>query len=137
MASLVIDASVTLAWMLPGEAQAARARETADRVATQGGVAPSLWRLEVANGLLSAVRRGRIPSEAVGELLGRLASLPVAMDGETAARAWDATTALAQRHALTAYDAAYLELAVRRRLPLASDDQALRAATQAEGVALV
>jgi predicted nucleic acid-binding protein len=133
---LVLDASVALGWMLPGEADAERARRLAGLVAEEGAVVPGHWRLEVANTLLMAERRGRLPPDRADALLARLAALPVSIDPETAARAWDTCTALVRRHRLSLYDAAYLELAARRGLPLASFDAALLRAAAAEGVAV-
>ena len=69
--------------------------------------------------------------------MGFLKDLPIALDDETAPRLWTDTARLAEQHRLTAYDAAYLELAVRLRLPLATGDEALIAAAESEGVALL
>ncbi len=66
----------------------------------------------------------------------RLAALPIAGDGQTVTRAWSDTIALARAHALSTYDAAYLELALREALPLASLDEKLRRAAAAVGVGL-
>ncbi|HEY5105509.1 MAG TPA: type II toxin-antitoxin system VapC family toxin [Caulobacteraceae bacterium] len=137
MPGVVIDASVALSWLLPDEVETTRGGLIIDAVMARGAIAPGLWRLEVANGLLTAARRGRISSEAVEELLARAARLPIAIDGETTAQAWGTTIALAQAHGLTAYDAAYLELAKRAKLSLASDDQNLRKAATAEAVRLL
>ena len=96
-----------------------------DRVEAGGAVAPQLWPLEASNALLVAERRRRISADDRAGLLRFLADLPIAIDPQTAAQAWAGTTALAQRHDLTAYDAAYLELAIRLDLPLATRDRAL------------
>ena len=135
MPALVLDASVALAWMLPGEMDAARAEHLIDVVASEGAIVPSHWRLEIVNALLMAERRSRLVPERTVALLTRLAALPVAIDPETAARAWDASPALARKHKLSLYDAVYLELAKRKRLPLASFDQQLLRAAEAEQVA--
>lgn len=137
MPAFVLDVSVTLAWMLPDEAHAAEARRLIGVVVEEGAIVPGHWRLEVGNGLLMAERRGRVPDGTMAMLLGRLAALPIALDPETAARAWDAAPTLARRHGLSLYDAAYLELAARRGLPLASFDAALRRAATAEQVPVV
>ncbi len=136
MAAVVLDASLILAWILPGEAGSAQAGPVIERIVADGAAAPGLWRLEVANVLAIAERRGRLPAGSAVELIERLSDLPVAIDPETSARAWGATLALAQRHGLTVYDAAYLELAQRTGLPLATFDQALKKAAGAENVAL-
>ena len=108
-----------------------------EAVVEAGAVAPSLWPLEVLNALIMAERRKRVDAAQRQRLSGFLRDLPIALDDETAAQAWSATIQLAERHRLTVYDAAYLELAQRRDLPLASLDQELRAAAEAAGVALV
>lgn len=134
MAAFVLDASVALAWMLPDEANATEARRLIDAVVEEGAVAPAHWRLEVGNGLLMAERRGRVRDGTADALLGRLAALPIALDPETAVRAWDAAPPLVRRHGLSLYDAAYLELAIRKGLALATFDAALRRAATAERV---
>jgi predicted nucleic acid-binding protein len=95
---------------------------------------PALWHLEVANVLQLAVRRGRISIEQRDASLSDLQALPVETDGSTVACAWSSTPALAHRHSLTVYDATYLEVAIRRQLPLATLDTELIAATRGEGV---
>ncbi len=134
--SLVLDSSITLAWLFEDERTPA-ADEVLQRVVENGAVAPSLWRLEVANGLQTAVRRGRIDPAFRDASIADLQALTVAVDPETHARAWADTLELAARHGLTQYDAAYLELALRRRLPLATLDRELRAAAEVHGVELL
>ena len=108
-----------------------------DRVVETGAFAPSLWPLEALNGLLTAERRKRVDSRDRHRLAGMLRALPVTLDIETADQAWTTTVRLAERHRLSVYDAAYLELAQRRRLPLASLDADLIKAARALGVALL
>lgn len=98
---------------------------------------PAIWRLEVVNALLMMRRRGRIELDGVATALRALSELPIALDDETWPRAWTDVASLAAAHRLTAYDAAYLELATRRRLPLATLDSALRRAATAQGLTLV
>jgi predicted nucleic acid-binding protein len=93
--------------------------------------------LEVLNVLLMAQRRGRMTRAARRDRIEFLRKLPITLDAETAAQAWDAANGLAERHRLTLYDAAYLELAQRLELPLATLDADLRAAARAVGVALL
>jgi predicted nucleic acid-binding protein len=102
-----------------------------------GAWVPSLWPLEVANVLETGVRRGRHDIAFRDSTLADLSLLPISTDPETGNRAWNATLELAHRHRLTLYDAAYLELARRRQLPLATLDSDLRAAAMAEGVPLL
>ncbi|HEY5911242.1 MAG TPA: type II toxin-antitoxin system VapC family toxin [Verrucomicrobiae bacterium] len=98
---------------------------------------PALWHLEVANALLVAVRR-RLMTDAHRQAgLGLLRKLRLAVDEETGQRAFSTISELAVRHALSVYDAAYLELASRRSLPLGSRDESLRAAARKCGVKLL
>jgi predicted nucleic acid-binding protein len=134
--SLVLDASVALAWCFEDE-QTPAVMDLLDRVAETGGVAPLLWPLEALNGLLAAERRRRIAAEKRATLAAFLRELPITLDDETVDRAWEATARLAAQFKLTIYDAAYLELAQRRRLPLASLDQDLRTAASAAGIGIL
>src|SRR6185437_1213302 len=93
-----------------------------------------LWHLEVANVLLVGERRGRCSQADTTQWLSYLSGLPIVVDGATEARAWSDTVSLARQHGLTAYDAAYLELAMREGVSLATLDDPLRAAAQAAGV---
>jgi predicted nucleic acid-binding protein len=133
--SLVLDASVALSWCFADEAAEISAAAL-DAVAERGAVVPPLWRIEVANALTSALRRKRIDAAFRAASLADLAALPVAIDAEGDSHVWSTTLRLADQHRLTVYDAIYLELAQRRRLPLATLDEALRAAARASGVEL-
>ena len=99
-----------------------------DSLADARAVVPSLWHLEVGNSLLVGERRGRSTQADTVNWLKFLNALPIAVDGETVTRAWSDVLSLARTHGLSAYDAAYLELALRRGLPLA--EFALRPATE-------
>ena len=134
--SLVLDSSAALAWIYADETTEA-VQQVFEMVAENGALAPSLWRLEVANSLTVAVRRGRIDMPFRNAALADLALLDIAIDPHTDAHSWTTTLHLADRFRLTLYDAAYLELAHRRSLPLASLDEELRAAGRALGVALL
>lgn len=103
----------------------------------RGAWVPALWRLEVANVLEMGVRRGRHDAAFRDASLADLALLPIRTDPETDRQAWSATLRLAERHKLTVYDAAYLELAQRRGLPLATLDAELLRTANAEGVNLL
>jgi predicted nucleic acid-binding protein len=122
--SFVVDNSVALAWCFEDE-HTQPIMDLLDRVAESGAVAPSLWPLEALNGLLMAERRKRLDAKRRQRLAGFLRGLPVTLDMETADQAWTATARLAERYRLTLYDAAYLELAQRRKLPLATLDKDL------------
>jgi predicted nucleic acid-binding protein len=134
--SLVLDSSVTLAWVYGDETTEA-IRHVFDQVSDEGAWVPGLWRLDVANVLEMGVRRGRHDAAFRDATLTDLDLLPISLDPETDRPAWRATLHLAGRHRLTLYDAAYLELALRRGLPLASLDVELRAAAGAENVVLL
>jgi predicted nucleic acid-binding protein len=97
---------------------------------------PALWHLELGNVLLGAKRRGRIDQAGIEGFLSRLVVYDIAVDDQTMERAWQKTLDLALQHSLSTYDAAYLELALRRGLPLASLDRELIAAARACGVTL-
>jgi predicted nucleic acid-binding protein len=130
--AFVVDASVSAAWFLPQEATAAT--EAALQATTTHDVwVPALWLLEVGNLLLSAQRRKRITADKRRELAAAASALRLQVDREPVT----ITTLdeLATTHILSAYDAAYLELAIRRRLPLATLDEALLAAMALAGVA--
>ena len=131
--SVVLDASMTIAWLFSAERTQER-HAVLRRVAAEGAIAPSLWRLEVANVLRNAVRRRRCDEDYADRCLGRLDRLSIAIDPETDARVWHETRQLALRRGLTLYDAAYLELAIRRNRPLASCDADLIEAARSEGL---
>ena len=134
--SFVLDNSVALAWCFEDE-QTPELMALLDRVAEQGAFAPQLWPLEALNGLLTAERRGRLDAAARRRLASLLHALPIRIDEETAAQVWSATQAIAEAHRLTAYDAAYLELALRLGTPLATQDRRLAAAAGGLGVPLL
>jgi predicted nucleic acid-binding protein len=131
--SLVLDSSATLAWIYGDETTEA-IRAVFDRVAGEWAAVPALWRLEVANSLTMGVRRGRIDAEFRRAALADLALLDIRADQNTDTQAWGETLLLADRFRLTLYDAAYLELAQRRALPLATLDGALGRAARALGI---
>jgi len=134
--SLVIDSSMTLSWYFEDERTPARIA-VLDQVAEAGAVIPAHWRLEVLSALQVAVRRSRITAAYRDASLADLRALPIAIDRNTNRQAWSATLRLCDRFGLTPYDAAYLELALRRRLQLATLDGELVRAAQAENVSLI
>ncbi|HET7882050.1 MAG TPA: type II toxin-antitoxin system VapC family toxin [Acetobacteraceae bacterium] len=131
-----MDASVTLAALIEEE-RSAEAREILRAVIDDSAVVPGLWFLEVGNVLLIAERRRSLTAAARRDHLDDLSRLPIVIDNETAGHAWHETMEHAVAHRLTLYDAAYLELSLRRQLPLATFDTALRRAAAAAGVGLV
>ena len=133
MTAFVLDCSIAMSWCFEDEASA-DADLLLDRLRGEGAIVPMLWSWEVANVLNSAVRRGRLAPGDVTARLGLLATLPIEVDPEGASRAWRETLMLAQAHSLTAYDAAYLELALRHGAELATLDKDLRVAAVALGL---
>src|SRR3954447_18981818 len=129
----VLDGSVSLAWYFKDELNnyAEAVRERLDRTRA---VVPALWPLEIANAVLMGERRKRSTEAQAATWLGILSAFPVVIDDETNGRAWSDTLNLARAQDLSAYDAAYLELAMRRGLPLATLDARLKAAAAAVGV---
>jgi predicted nucleic acid-binding protein len=136
MAAFVLDCSVALAWFLPGERSAAT-EALLDQVTEAGAMVPAPWRLEVGNVLLIAERKGRITRTHRLTALAALRHLSIRTDPETDANAWSGTLELAMEHALTLYDAAYLELGLRTGLAIATLDQALAEAARAVGIAVL
>jgi predicted nucleic acid-binding protein len=131
--SFVVDSSVALSWCFEDERTPAT-KALLEQVGESGALAPQHWPLEVLNGLMMAERRQRIEAGRRRQLADFLRDLPITLDPETTAQLWGATQGLAERFRLTAYDAAYLELAQRKRLALASLDNPLCKAATALGV---
>ncbi len=131
--TFVLDCSVALAWILPDEGRR-QVMALLERLGTESAVVPEVWPLEVANALLIAQRRGRITEKDVARALEDLAALPIQVDQETNRQALRATLTLATKYRLSSYDAAYLELAQRIRVPLATLDTKLRSACKSAGI---
>lgn len=134
--SLVLDASVAIAWCFDDETTVGTER-VADLVQDLGALVPQIFRLEVSNVLLMAVRRGRISLEGVVVHLGLLDDLSLLVDVDTSTRAWPETFELATRERLTTYDASYLELALRTGSDVATLDTDLIAAARRRGVTVL
>ena len=134
--NFVLDASVALAWCFEDES-AEPALVVLDSLRQSEAVVAHHWTLEMANGLLSAERRGRIDGDGATRFSRLLLALPIAVDPVARGTALTETRRLARTHRLTSYDAAYLELAIRLGVPLATLDEELRRAARVEGVALV
>ncbi|MGB8266488.1 MAG: type II toxin-antitoxin system VapC family toxin [Candidatus Velthaea sp.] len=127
--SIVIDASIAIAWSFPDERDA-ESVAAGRYVLRERALVPALWRWEVQNVLRNAEKRGRISEDTTSHILRSLAALPLSVDPSSTEVTFGAELQLARRFALTAYDAAYLELAVRRGIRLATKDAALRAAAE-------
>jgi predicted nucleic acid-binding protein len=130
---LVLDASITASWAFKDEAHP-EAAEALGRLRSDEAHVPGLWWFEVRNTLLMGERRGRIDEAGTAAFLGDLALLAIVPDR---APNESQVLSLARQNRLTVYDAAYLELAQRRSLPLATLDTALRKAAAAVGVPLL
>ncbi len=137
MAVFVVDASAALAWCFEDEASSwtdgllERLRQ-GDRI-----VVPAHWPTEILNGLVVASRRKRIKSDQPALFWEELSRLPIEMEPALTAVQAKTVLALGEKHDLTVYDAAYLELALRRQLPLGTLDTDLRKAAQVEGVVVL
>lgn len=115
----VLDCSLALAWFFDDEADD-YAIAVEESLAATSAVVPAHWPLEVANALVMGERRKRTTEANVATFLRLLQSLPIALDEETANQAWQESVRLARAYRLSVYDAAYLELTLRRGLPLAT-----------------
>ena len=135
--NFVVDSSFALAWVMKDEG-GPETDQVLDSLG-QGGKAfvPALWHWEIANGLLNVERQKRATRPEIKGHMLLLQSLPIGVDEAALNQAWIATHLLAQQHRLTSYDAAYLELAIRRGLPLATLDKELAAAAKMEKVPLL
>ncbi len=131
LSNFVLDCSVAISWFMPDELCDS---SLLDLVAEKGAIVPSLWPLEVGNVLLIAERKKRITLEQRKKAIHTLVELPISVDMMTSDHAWLETMELAERYSLTLYDASYLELALRRSLPLATFDSSLKQAAQLAGV---
>jgi predicted nucleic acid-binding protein len=136
MSRLVLDCSISAAWFFEDETSEL-AEHVLDCLATQEAVVPSIWPLEMVNVLVMAERKKRVTTAKTAEFLARLAKLPIVFDHRDADQGFTGVLGLARLYGLTAYDAAYLELALRESLPLATDDRPLRKAAAKAGVVLV
>jgi predicted nucleic acid-binding protein len=134
--SVVVDSSIALTWCFEDEATPETDR-LFERVRDEGACVPALWHLEIGNVLLQAEKRGRIGTGDVVTRLDLIAELPITVDRDMAVRAWREILTLARAEGLTTYDAAYLELAMRRGLPLLTRDNELTAAALRLGVVVL
>ena len=136
MSDFVLDASLALQWFLEDEADRKYSLAVLASLSEKRTSVPLLWFYEVGNGLLMAYRRKRITFDQIGGFLTRLRALPIEAAQQTPSEIFELPV-LAQSHNLTNYDAAYLALANRLNLPLATTDSELRKAAVSAGVSLV
>ena len=133
----ILDCSIAMTWCFEDEATY-RTEKLFDSL-TQGGkgVVPSHWYLEVSNVLLTSMRHGRISQDRASQFLSLLGSLPITSDSDTGSNAFSRTHAIAQESGLSSYEAAYLELAIRIGLPIASNDRKLNAVAEIRNVVVL
>ncbi len=132
-ASLVIDCSITMAWLFADERTEATAK-VQERLISEAAVVPTLWYLEVTNVLAMAEKRQRLTAADAAQFVQLLGTLDIEGDAGPETNVVDALLPLYRRHNLTSYDATYLELAIRRQLPIATLDEELRAAAMSVGI---
>ena len=135
-AAFVLDCSVAMAWLFQDEATPKTAA-LLNRLAAETAVVPAWWSIEITNVLAMAERQGRITPAQSDAFIADLSMLAIERDDEAPARAFTHLLALCRSHRLTSYDAIYLDLAIRRSLPLATLDDDLRRAAKKLGIALL
>ena len=134
--TFVLDASTALAWHFDDE-DSPYADRVLERLQTEGAFVPSIWALEVANGLLMAEKRGRMSIAETAEAVEDMLGLRITILEADAVLALRTILVLARGQGLTTYDAAYLDLAMREGLPLATQDRDLKRAAGRVGVELI
>jgi predicted nucleic acid-binding protein len=132
----VLDASVTMAWCFAAQSDD-YCKSVLDALDDNRATAPYIWILEILNSLIVAERRRRLRDEQSAAFLERLWGLPIDVESSPARTSWSSEVlVLARASGLSSYDAAYLELAKRKSLPLATRDTALRRAANRAGTPL-
>jgi predicted nucleic acid-binding protein len=139
MAAFVLDASVAISWCFPGDPteDTPYSRRMLKELAARDAIVPEIWAFEIANSIfVSYSKRKRISGQQIVEYLSLLKALPIRVEPQNLWANVDLES-LARRHNLAAYDAAYLDLALRANLPLATSDEPLQQAAIAEGIAVL
>jgi predicted nucleic acid-binding protein len=131
--TLILDCSMAMAWCFSDETTP-ETMKVQDRLASEAAVVPAHWFLEITNVLAVAEKRKRISPKDASQFVQLLTALDIQIDDEGSRRAFDHILPLSRNHGLTSYDAAYLELVIRRQLPLASLDADLRQAVTSLGM---
>lgn len=134
--SFVLDSSVAMAWCFLDEGTPA-IKKLLERMSDEAVCVPALWFFELTNVLFLVEKKSRLDASAVSEFVALIQSLSIEVDHEAAARAFNNLLPLCRIHQLTSYDAVYLDLSMRRKLPLATLDEALRKAAKKVGVKLL
>lgn len=135
MTRFVLDCFMTMVWCFEDEVEE-RAESILNSLFVHEVIVPNIWPVEVANVLAVCERRKRVNAMKIEAFVNTLRSFPIQIDDQTSKRAFGEVLALARTHRLTAYDAAYLELAMRTGSPLASLDVPLNAVAVGLGVPL-
>ena len=136
MSQWIVDASLTLGWYLKDEDDRTYNLDVLAGLKTNGALVPFLWTYEVANGLVMAHRRKRLAESDIATILQSLKALPITVDAPDADKVMQLPV-LALKHQLTAYDTAYIELALRLKLPIATKDAAMKRAMTTCGIETV
>lgn len=134
--AFVLDCSVTLTWVFSGEATA-KTDALHTSLSTSAAWVPALWALEVSNVLCMSERTGKIKTADALQFKELLMKLPIYVDDTTMHQAFQTISMLAREHGLTVYDATYLELAIRKSLPLATLDKKLIEAASRVGAPII
>ena len=134
-ADFVLDASVVMAWCFEDESNP-YADAVLESLSSHSCLAPAVWPLEISNVLVVAERRGHINKAGSVRFVTLISQLPIIVEPESSRRVFAEIMALAREQGLSSYDASYLDLAMRRGLPLATLDARLQQAAQQTGVAL-
>ena len=135
-AAFVVDCSIAMAWLFQGEATP-KTSALLNRLATETALVPAWWFIEITNVLALAERKRRITQAQSDAFLADLGKLGIERDDEAPDRAFTHLLALCRTHRLTSYDAIYLDLAIRQRLPLATLDDDLRKTAKKLGIGLL
>ena len=135
-AQFIVDCSVAMSWLFKDETTSAT-RALLERLESETAAVPDLWYLEVANVLVLATRKGRITAAQSADFIRQIQALDLQADEAAASRAFDEVLPLAATHGLTSYDAVYLDLALRTKLPIATLDEPLRKAAKSHGIKLL
>jgi|SRR5215469_5591293 len=134
--AFVVDCSIAMAWLFQDESTP-KTTALLNRLATETAVVPAWWSIEITNVLAMAERKGRITPSQSDAFISDLGKLGIERDNEATDRAFSHLLTLCRTHQLTSYDAIYLDLAIRRSLPLATLDNDLRRAARKLGVSLL
>jgi predicted nucleic acid-binding protein len=135
-AKFVVDTSIAMSWFFEDETTIATQRLLED-LSSKTALVPAWWFLEIANVFAVGERRRRVSAAQIDDFVKVIEGIRIEVDDEASNRAFSHILPLCRTHALASYDAIYLDLAVRRRLPLATLDEPLRKAAKKLGVKLL